>query len=270
MNGIQKVIKYIAIAFAFFLTFSIISGIISVASSLSNIFTDEKTNEKTDNLKELAIESKSKNLDIDIASSNIIIKVGEVFKVETSNEYIKLKQEKDVIYITEKSHNWFKNDKSELIIYIPTYFILDKVSISNGAGTVNIENLSTKTLNLNLGAGKVDIDNLTVSNNTKIDGGAGEVTINNSNLNNLDLDIGVGKFNLTSKITGESEIDHGIGEVILNLIKTEEDYQIHVDKGIGSINIDGNNISDDETYGNGLNKIDIDGGVGSIKINFKN
>ena len=34
--------------------------------------------------------------------------------------------------------------------------------------------------------------------------------------------------------------------------------------------INGNNVKDDNTYGNGINKIDINGGIGNIEINFKN
>ena len=43
-----------------------------------------------------------------------------------------------------------------------------------------------------------------------------------------------------------------------------------MDKGLGKATINGNNVKDDNTYGNGINKIDINGGIGNIEINFKN
>ena len=42
-----------------------------------------------------------------------------------------------------------------------------------------------------------------------------------------------------------------------------------MDKGVGDATVDGESISDDSVYGSGSNVIDIDGGIGSIHINFK-
>lgn len=271
MSSAQKVIKYLAISFAFLLIFGIISGIMSVVIAISSAFSDKNDYEIMDEIKDLEVSGEVKLLDVDIASSNIVIKIGDTFKIETSNKYIQCKQDYNMIYITERRHNWFNNSsKSKLTIYIPKDMVLDGMSINSGAGTVSIEELSTRILNLDLGAGKVNIDNLNIYDNTKINGGTGEVTIKNSSLNNLNLNIGIGKFILEAKLFGNSEIDHGVGEVNLNLIGEKDDYQIHADKGLGSITISGNEIKDDLIVGNGTNKINIDGGVGSIDINFIN
>ena len=48
----------------------------------------------------------------------------------------------------------------------------------------------------------------------------------------------------------------------------KDDYCIILDKGLGNATINGKNMSDDTTYGTGENKLDIDGGVGSIQIDF--
>lgn len=270
MSEVQKIIKYLAIAFAFALIFAIVSGIFLGLSSLGNIFSKYDSSNILEEANKL-IDTKEniKLLDIDIKSSNIIVKVGDSFKAESTNKYIECKQNNEKIIIKEKSHNWFKNsDKSALIIYIPEDMVLDAVKIDNGAGTIEIEKLSTKILQLDLGAGKVSINNLSVLNDTKIDGGAGEVTIQNSSLNNLDLDMGVGKFTINALILGNSKLNHGVGEAIITLLGSKKDYQIYVDKGLGSVKIDDQNISDNETIGSGINKIDIDCGVGSITVNF--
>ena len=88
-------------------------------------------------------------------------------------------------------------------------------------------------------------------------------------MNNLDLDMGVGKLSLTSKLTGNNKIDSGVGAIDLSLIGSLEDYKISLDKGIGKATISGEDMKDDYTYGTGINKIDIDGGIGSINIDFK-
>lgn len=268
MSGLQKIIKYLAIAFAIFLTFSIISGIMYGISFIGDILDGDKDS-ITEELKDLEINDNTLLLDIHVSSSSIILKSGDFFKAETNNKYINSKQDKNKLYIQEKKHNWFHNDKSELIVYIPNDFVFDGVSIETGAGKVDIEQLSTKQLYLVLGAGKVDINNLNVSESTKIDGGAGEININAISMNNLDLDMGVGKLSLTSKLTGKNKIDSGIGGVNLSLIGIIEDYEISLDKGIGEAKINGKTMKDDTNYGTGNNKLDIDGGIGSINIEIK-
>ena len=84
------------------------------------------------------------------------------------------------------------------------------------------------------------------------------------------MNIGVGKVSLVSKLTGNNKIDSGVGKMNLYLIGTLDDYKISIDKGIGTAKIDGENVKDDSTYGTGINSLDIDGGIGSIDIEFKN
>lgn len=267
MNSAQKIIKYLAIAFAFLLIFNIMSLIMSTALFISNIFNNSDKQEIID-MKKLEVNNNVKSLTIDVATSNVTIKVANNFSINTDNEYIKLNQNDNIVNIKEKSHNLINNEGSNLIISIPKDYVLDTINVATGAGTIEIEKLSTKTLNLDLGAGKVDINNLEVFTSTKINGGAGEVNINNSSLNNLDLDMGIGKFNLNAKILGNSKIDQGVGEANLNLIGTQDDYQINLNKGLGTSIINGNEVKDKTTVGIGINKIDIDGGIGSIRINF--
>ena len=265
MSEIQRIIKYCAIAFALFLAFSIISSIMYGIITFGAIF--ESDHKDYENLSSLKMDENTSILDIDVAGTNLILREGDTLKVETNNKYIKTKQSKNKLYITEKNHNWFKTNKNnDLIVYIPKELIFDGVSIDSGAGKVEIDTLSTKTLYLDLGAGKVTINNLTILNQTEIEGGAGAIEIKNGSLNNLDLDIGAGKLTLTALVSGKSEIDAGVGEVNLNLVGSLEDYRIKLDKGIGSATLNQKKMNDEEVYGNGNNSIDIDGGVGSIKI----
>lgn len=81
--------------------------------------------------------------------------------------------------------------------------------------------------------------------------------------------MGVGKFEITSVITGNSKINAGIGNLELNIQGNKENYTIKADKGIGSIKIDGKEIADNVTYGDGENTIKIDGGIGKINIEFE-
>ena len=117
MSSAQKIIKYLALALASFLIFIIITSIISGMTILSNIFDDNDNNNQTVEKNEILI-SDSKDLNIDLATSDLIIKEGNKFKVETTNKYIRKKEENNKLYITEKNHNVFKNENNKVVIYL--------------------------------------------------------------------------------------------------------------------------------------------------------
>lgn len=269
MSTGQKVIKYLAMAFAIGLAISIISSIFQGVMMFTG-FMDEDNTYEDKNMEVREISSIEFNsLDIDIFGSELVIKEGDSYKVETNNKYIKTKSEGNTLYIEEDEHRFFKKiDGSKVTVYIPSGSKLNEVNIDTGAGSMNINYLNTSNLDLELGAGKVNIDSLAVSNKADIDTGAGEVIIGSSILNNLDLDLGVGSFKMDAEISGNSNIDQGVGEVSLNLKGSKNDYSISLDKGLGSAVIDGVNIKDDTVIGNGNSRINISGGVGSIKVNF--
>lgn len=267
MSGLQKIIKYLAIAFAVYLIFSIITTLMYGVSSFGKFFSNDKSC-VVDNLSNLEINDNALLLDIDVKSSNIKIKRGNDFKAETNSKYINSKQDNNKLYISERDHNYLNNDNIELVIYIPEDYIFDYVSIDAGAGKVYIEELSTKKLDLDLGAGKLEAKNLLVIDDFELSGGVGDLIINDSNINNLDADLGLGKFEMISKLTGNNKIDSGVGKVDLKLVGILEDYQISLDSGVGRASLGDLKMEDGNTYGSGINKLDINGGLGSIDIGF--
>lgn len=273
MTMLQKIIKYFALALAAFLIFSIISGILGGLYFFTGVLGLQKHHSETIK-NEMSVvnfeESNINSLDIDVSFTNLIIKSGESLKIETNNENINYQQNDLNLQIKEKTHNWFfKNNKGDLILYIPDGLEFEKVKINAGAGKIQIENINTKKLSLELGTGETTIEKLNAVDNCKIESGAGKVDIYSGKINNLNLDIGIGKFKLTSSIIGNSKINAGIGSLELNIQGNKEDYKIKADKGIGTIKIDGKNVEDNYVYGDGENEVKIEGGIGSISVDFK-
>lgn len=267
MSSVQKIIKYLALAFAFFLIFTIISWIMYGISIFANLFNED--NAKEENLSTINVNEQVKSLDIDVMTVNIKFKEGDILKLATNNNYIKVRQDSNKLSIIEKKKGTlFKTDRTDLIIYVPSSYSFNDVAIDSGTGMVGIDRLTTNNLYLDLGAGKISINNLFVRDSTEIDGGAGEINVNGGILNDLDLDMGVGKFTLSSRIMGNSKIDAGVGEMNLNLMDSSDEYEIKLDKGIGSARLNGKDMKNG-SYGYGSNFIDIDGGVGSINIKTK-
>ena len=269
MTSGQKIIKYIAIAIAIFLIINIIGIILTIFAGLGIFFNVKEAITNTENFEEVIdnypIEEIT-NLDIEINYSKLEIKNGDTFKIECNNEKIYTEKKGNKIEIKEKN-NWFnKQETSNITIYIPENKIFERTEIEAGAGEINIDKLQTNNLTFSIGAGKVQINELEVFEKAEIEGGAGKADIISEELHNLDLEMGLGELNLTTKLIGNNVIEQGIGKLSINLTDNIENYKIRTSKGLGSITIDGNEVQDGNTYGNGENNIRIEGGMGAIEI----
>ena len=273
MTCAQKIIKYLALCLATFLVFLIISSLLGVFYSVSKILDVQKDNEVTmDKMSTVNFKTDDiSSLDINLLFTNLIIKQGNNLHVETNNEKVHFDEENNSLKIKEDSRSWLsQNNKGDLILYLPENSQFKTVKIQAGAGKIQIENLVTDFLSLELGAGETSIQRLDVTENCKIESGAGKVSLLDGRIKNLDLDLGVGKFELTSSLLGSNKINAGIGSLELNLLGNKKDYLIKADKGIGTIHVDEAVVSDDSTIGTGENTIKIDGGIGNIDVSFRN
>ncbi len=267
MTDFQKVVKYIAIAFAIALTVAIVGGIFNAIGLLGGLFSED--NEATDDIKTYSITSDINKLKIEINAADLYIKKGDEFSVESNLKKLKVKEKNGTLTLEEKSKNFGSYNGAKLTIFIPTETEFDNVKLITGAGRLTIEKLSAKKLDFVLGAGEVIIENLIAANEADVDGGAGKITISDGVLHNLDLDMGVGQLNLTSVLTGESEFDLGIGESNITVIGNKDDYRLDIEKGIGNITVDGTVVSNIKGQGKGKNTIEISGGIGAINLKYQ-
>lgn len=265
MTSGQKAIKYAAIAFAIFLIVNIGIGIVSLLGSTLFIFSD---NDDVGDYAEYTINEQIDSLDIDINAAVIDVQTGDGFALESNCEKLTVEEKNGTLVIEERSKKLFRKNKAEVILTIPKGYEFKKVRMVAGAGKVSIYELSAVTMDMNFGAGEVDIVGLTAGNDIKIEGGVGEVSIDRCELNNAKINMGVGEFNITGKLSGRSDIDYGVGEANLNLAGSKDDYTIEMNKGLGESKIDGNSVKSDIVYGDGENYIAIDGGIGEIEVDF--
>lgn len=270
MNSVQKVIKYLAMAFAIFLSVCMIGGILTALAGLSYLFSGKEDSPVGD-MQTYSVTGEIASLELELSGAELIIQTAEQFSVESNHNNISVQVHSGKLSIDEAKKPFpFYPKGVTVILNIPEGFVFDDASIETGAGKVEIEGLSADVLELSLGAGEAKIKNLTANSRAKIDGGAGALTVDGGTLRNLKLNMGVGALTLKSRIQGESSLDYGIGETNLTLLGSREDYQIELDKGIGGARLEGAEMQDNSVYGAGPNKIEIDGGIGAIKITFSN
>ncbi len=270
MNTTQRIIKY----FAIFLALSLVVGIFFTAVQFlrfaSHLLGLNDAPVLSENLEVISSEADFESiseLDIELEYTNLQIKSGESFKIETNNPKIKLEQKKTRISVDEKSISGYLENASTLVITLPSELeIIDNTDIESGAGNVEIDGLKTEKLSLSLGAGKTVISNVYVSKRADIEGGAGTFEISESVINNIDYEVGVGKVDISAQLTGDGKIKGGVGSMDVELKNSLEEYTVYAETGIGSVKVDGNTLKNGAVYGSGENRLEIKGGVGSIDV----
>ena len=267
MTTLQKIVKYCAIAFAIFLIVSIIGGAVQAVASFSRCFDDD--DDVLSEMKTTVISEEVRDLEIDLGGAELEIRTGSEFAVKSNHKYLETENQNGCLRIIEsRSIFWLDEDNVRVILTVPKNFTFKQVRISTGAGVMNIDTLLGENITMELGAGEVSVGCLEASDRAKIDGGAGELTILDGSIHDLDMDLGIGEVIIKSRLTGNSCIDCGAGELELTLFGSAEDYRITPDKGVGEALLDRKKMRDGETYGSGENHVELNGGVGSIKVDF--
>ena len=282
MKPFQKVIKYGAMAFAIYLAVMIISIIIFGLTAIFGIGVGiEKISNNignSTNNKELLTYTEEytgiESLDIDLSKSGLEIKTGDSFKVEFINVSkdlsTKLNDSGKELKIEDETLKLFENvnSQSKIIVYIPNDYELRSVKLDLvGVSGAYIEGFKAEKLEVDVGAGKYEINNVQVTT-AEVDSGAGETYINNSTFDNLEFNAGVGQVTINCKVINKGEIESGVGKLEANLIGTKDNYKVRAETGIGNLTVDGNKVRDGEIIGNGSTNINVEAGIGETAINF--
>ena len=267
MTSIQKVFKYLAMAFAIFLSVSIIGGICGALATATFIFGGNSVVGETQNYP--VTDADIKSISINVSAARLNIKTGDSFNIESNHQKLSVKVNKGCLEISEKDKFiGLKSADIVIDVFIPQGFVFENARIETGAGKVTIDTVSAANLSLELGAGEAVIKSLNADKKAEIDGGAGKLTVNSGKLCNLEADLGVGEFDLTAALDGNININHGVGALKLNIEGAADDYTIELDKGLGKVTVGNQELSDGAVFGTGSNRIELDGGVGEIKVNF--
>ena len=275
MTTTQKIIKYLAIAFALFLVISISSIIFGLSREIiSSINNDKKESELLEEY--TTISNNVYNIEsfkIDISNDDIEIKEGEKFEVKTNDPDVKFYHENSKVKIkSDKTFSWHLSNSSRgtIIIYLPNEFNISELDLNLGAGKIDIDKIFVETLLMDLGAGTMTAKEINVYEKAMINGGAGNININSGTINNLNLKLGAGNASIQSDLTGSNTLTTGVGRLNLGLSRSKDNYRFDINKGLGNIILNDFDVSEDTLIGDGETKIKINGAVGNIIINTSN
>ncbi len=263
MTTLQKAIKYLAIAFAVFLVVSIFSGILGTLGSLGMFFDG---NDLPKYVNKQTISGNIESLNVDIAAADFKIFEGKEFAVYTNFEDFKIDEKNGVLSVREET-GFFQNYNDVMLqIEVPKGFNFKKADIVTGAGRVNVQCLSADYLALQFGAGEVVFEEIYGNVDAEIESGVGKTIINGGELHDLDFSMGVGEVIFKSRLSGECDIEHGVGKTEITLLGSQDDYKITLENGLGEMRFEEEIIKDKQTFSNGVTDVDIEGGVGKIVV----
>ena len=174
------------------------------------------------------------------------------------------------------SFGWFGHhdgDYPKITITVPEDFIAEEFEIELGAGEIKVEEMDTKVAEVSIGAGKMDVRNMNVTDEISCDVGAGELIIRELDTKKAKFECGVGSIKVDGKVAGDLDADCGMGEMDIILNGNEEEYNYNVSCGVGNINLNGHNYSFSSNNRikneSSIGTIDLDCSVGSLKLRFK-
>lgn len=281
MTSFQKFIKYCAIALAAVIIVSIVGGVAWGISAIVGLADGELSGvldnggvqigeyeEADGDMNGYSVSGDITAVRIDVSAARISVRTGDALSVESTISDLTVKNDGGRLVVKDKKHVTYNNsNKNTVDIILPEGITLDELDIDGGAGTLDVCGITSRRLSVDIGAGSTRLSSLTVTESADIDGGAGKLVIDGCDITDLDFDMGTGKAELDCRLSGDCSIDQGIGALELTLRGTPDDYRIKLDKGIGSARLDGSGVGAG-TYGSGACTVDLDGGIGSMIIDF--
>lgn len=292
MNGVQKVIKYCAMAFAIFLSVVILGTIVSVAIGVTtgiagvNFLLDG--DEERINLSEEYSVEEAKTLGITSVlvdcNAEITVKPGDVLAidaVDVTDEY-EIRQENGRFSIVQKTPQikigfWFGNasERETVTVTIPqelsmeqvkvlsgsgataiTWITAESVTIDSGSGRVTAEDVTAKHFYVDSGSGRVNITRAKTTE-TELFTGSGGVTVEDSDLGKLVLDTGSGAVRMENVAATAADVDTGSGAVSFAGVLTDT-CEFETGSGSLTIRLDGR----EEDY-----RVKAECGSGTFRIN---
>ena len=278
MTGFQKFIKYAAIAFGIYLSITIVLALLGIARGLVRASKNDEFKDIVTDREEYKTEDITRtyenirNLEVNVEETELIIRNGDTFRIEGTNipDRMEIEQEGNQLSISdEELPSGFSDENMVMTIYIPEDTKLDTIDLEINYVSADIQKLNTANLKLDIYNNYCEIDEI-IADNMEFKNEEGNIDIYDAEIGRLLFDSESGVEDVSLDITGNAEINLEYSYTDMNLIGTQEDYQINTKNQSGNIYIDGTTItSNSETLGSGNAKINLDNVHADIFISFR-
>lgn len=160
---------------------------------------------------------------------------------------------------------------SNIVIYLPEDCSLNMISVSLGAGQLQLGDMTVDNMQASIGAGQLLMENMDLGW-LEVSLGAGELQADNVTVQTLSASIGAGNMEFDGAINESASISCSMGNVSIKLEGEKQDFNYQLSCVAGNMDIDGDSFAGavmDRTIDNGAAKyMDIDCSMGNVEVNF--
>ena len=216
-------------------------------------------------------------LEIDVATADIEISVGDAFRVEYAlDEEPEITQEGGVFKLVEPSHSGVSivgitgigSGKGPYVrVTVPADAAFDSVKLDSATGDLTVSQLNCKTLTVDFSTGDAHLIAVTADRLTA-DGSTGSVILTDCAFGTVELDVSTGSIEARSlAVTGSLQADASTGDVALDLRGQASDFGMDLESGTGDVTVDGKDRGDEYKTSGGI-PLTVDTSTGSIDVRF--
>lgn len=218
------------------------------------------TENNSDKISNYEVKETFQDLDIEFGAGVLEVRYEDVANVQVKEngiQNLKVDVKENTLVIRDSTNIHINvdnlNDRS-LVILIPNGMKFQEVDMEIGASTAEITDILADEISITVGAGEADISSITAKQ--------------------FDLEVGAGEATVTQLTVDKLDVEAGLGEVNIELNGVQEEYNYSVECGIGTVVVGENSYSglgaeQNVKYEGATKRIDVECGIGAVKVKFK-
>lgn len=198
--------------------------------------------------------SSVRNIELDVDAAEIYVKTAtdaDMIGVSLEygrEQYYECELDGDTLlvrYVRNHHEELEGNYAARLVIAVPEGTSFETVDLNIGAAKMIFEDLvfSCENLNVNVGAGRLEAENFKVTGQSKIDIGAGEVVMDDCSFQDIAIDCAMGNVEMDGVLKGSLNGNCAMGNMSIDLAGNREDYNYNLSCNMGSLEVNGKQYS---------------------------
>ena len=174
--------------------------------------------------------------------------------------------EDNCLYLEEKNHKPLQKS-GEIVLTVPESMDWKKIEIDVEAAYVALQNFSAEEMEFSADAGSIEASGLQMKK--LILSVAGAITLTDSEAAELEADAEAGAIRFSGSITDRVDADAELGNIVLKLSQSKDDFDYEIDSDLGNVEFDGISVENSVICNKASGKMNLDSSMGNIEIYFE-
>ena len=176
--------------------------------------------------------------------------------------------EDNCLYLEEKNHKPIQKG-GEIVLTVPESMDWKKIEIDAQAAYVALQDFSAEEMEFSAGAGSIEASGLQTKKLILSAEAGGAITVTDSEAAELEADAEAGVLRFSGSITDMVDADAELGNIVLNLSQSEDDFDYEIDSDLGNVEFDGVSMENFVICNKASGKMKLDSSMGNIEIYFE-